>query len=46
MEVAQGEHLHAARPGEHLPDSRRTAVRLVMLSDDGGGPAPPPDEER
>lgn len=39
-------HKYTSAPGEHLPDSRQMAVRLVMLPDDGGRPAPPPDEER
>ncbi len=39
-------HKYTSAPGEHPPDSRQMAVRLVMLPDDGGRPAPPPDEER
>ncbi|MFI5768601.1 ArsR/SmtB family transcription factor [Streptomyces sp. NPDC051658] len=39
-------HKYTSPPGEHPPDARQMAVRLVMLPDDGGRAAPPPWEEQ
>ncbi|MER5357823.1 hypothetical protein [Streptomyces sp. NPDC002785] len=37
-------HTYASEPGEHPPDARRMAVRLVMLPDDGRRVEPPVDD--
>ncbi|MEW2611885.1 hypothetical protein AB0937_17125 [Streptomyces sp. NPDC047880] len=38
---------HLTEPGDHPPDSRRMAVRLVVVPDEGPRPTPPaePDDD-
>ncbi|MEE1808455.1 hypothetical protein [Streptomyces sp. BE133] len=37
-------HKYASEPGEHPPDARQMAVRLMVLPDDGRGAAPLVDD--